>query len=183
MPVVPHAGQEKPIQIEHYPTHEVVENAMNKTNQTATRLLAPSLALSLTLTLLAVGPALAADAATVVDPQRKELALDAGSAPVERRQVEVVQGGIARSYKEQPPMIPHAIDKYEISLRINGCLKCHSEETYQAEKAPKLGDSHYLDRDGKRLDKLSMRRYFCTQCHAPQLEGTPLVENAFEGRR
>jgi cytochrome c-type protein NapB len=159
----------------------VEENAMNKTIQTATRLLAPSLALSLTL--LVVGPAAAADAATVVDPQRKDLALDAGSPPVERRQVEVVQGGIARSYKEQPPMIPHAIDKYEISLRNNGCLKCHSEETYQAEKAPKLGDSHYLDRDGKRLEKLSTRRYFCTQCHAPQLEGTPLVENAFQGRR
>jgi cytochrome c-type protein NapB len=167
--------------IEQNPTHKVEENAMNKTIQPAPRLLGPSLALSLTL--LAVGPALAADVTTVVDPQRKDLALDAGSAPVERRQVEVVQGGIARSYKEQPPMIPHAIEKYEISLRLNGCLKCHSEETYQAEKAPKLGDSHYLDRDGKKLDKLSMRRYFCTQCHAPQLEGTPLVDNAFQGRR
>ena len=80
-------------------------------------------------------------------------------------------------------MIPHAIEKYEISLRINGCLKCHSEETYQTEKAPKLGDSHYLDRDGKRLEKLSMRRYFCTQCHAVQFDGVPLVDNAFQGRR
>jgi cytochrome c-type protein NapB len=159
----------------------VVENAMNKTIQTATRWLAPSLALSLTL--LAGGPSQAADVGTVVDPQRKDLALDAGSAAVERRQVEVVQGGIARSYKEQPPMIPHAIEKYEISLRLNGCLKCHSEETYQTEKAPKLGDSHYLDRDGKKLDKLSMRRYFCTQCHAVQFDGAPLVDNAFQGRR
>jgi cytochrome c-type protein NapB len=159
----------------------VVEKTMNMRIQTATRLLVPALALSLTLT--AAGPAKAADGGLVVDPQRKELALDAGSASVERRQVEVVQGGIARSYKEQPPMIPHAIDKYEISLRLNGCLKCHSEETYQVEKAPKLGDSHYLDRDGKKLDKLSMRRYFCTQCHAPQLEGAPLVDNAFQGRR
>jgi nitrate reductase (cytochrome), electron transfer subunit len=154
----------------------VVENAMNKTIQLATRTLA------LSLTLLAAGPALAGDTAAVVDPQRKDLALDGPSAAPERRQVEVMQGGIARSYKEQPPMIPHAIEKYEISLRVNGCLKCHSEETYVAEKAPKLGDSHYRDRDGKRLPKVSSRRYFCTTCHAVQFDGAPLVENSFQGR-
>jgi nitrate reductase (cytochrome), electron transfer subunit len=158
----------------------VVENAMNKMIQTAARLLAPSLVLSLTL--VAVGPVRAADIGPVVDPQRKDLALDAGSAATERRRVEVVQGGIPRSYKEQPPMIPHAIEKYEISLRVNGCLKCHSPETYQTEKAPKLGDSHFLDRDGNRLEKVSTRRYFCTQCHAVQFDGVPLVENAFQGR-
>jgi cytochrome c-type protein NapB len=155
----------------------VVENAMNKTIRMATQ------SLALSLSLLAVGPSLAADVGAVVDPQRKDLALDAGSAPTERRKVEVIQGGIERSFKEQPPMIPHAVEKYEISLSLNGCLKCHSEETYQTEKAPKLGDSHYLDRDGKRLEKLSMRRYFCTQCHVVQFEGAPLVDNSFQGRR
>jgi cytochrome c-type protein NapB len=155
----------------------VVENAMNKTIRMATR------SLTLSLSLLAIGPSLAADVGAVVDPQRKDLALDAGSAPTERRKVEVIQGGIERSFKEQPPMIPHAVDKYEISLSLNGCLKCHSEETYQTEKAPKLGDSHYLDRDGKKLEKLSMRRYFCTQCHVVQFEGAPLVDNSFQGRR
>lgn len=154
---------------------------MNKTIPTAAGSLLHCLLISLSL--WAAAPGQAASTPAVVDPQRGELPLDGASAPPERRQVEVVQGGIPRSYKEQPPMIPHAIDKYEISLRLNGCLKCHSEETYQAEKAPKLGDSHYLDRDGKRLDKVSMRRYFCTQCHAVQLEGAPLVDNAFQGRR
>jgi cytochrome c-type protein NapB len=155
----------------------VVENAMNKTIRMATR------SLTLSLSLLAIGPSLAADVGAVVDPQRKDLALDAGSPPTERRKVEVIQGGIERSFKEQPPMIPHAVEKYEISLSLNGCLKCHSEETYQTEKAPKLGDSHYLDRDGKKLEKLSMRRYFCTQCHVVQFEGAPLVDNSFQGRR
>ncbi len=150
---------------------------MNTSNRLATR------SLALALTLLAAGPVLAAGPTEVVDPQRKDLPLDGGSAPPEHRMVEVVQGGIARSYKEQPPMIPHAIDKYEISLRLNGCLKCHSEETYQAEKAPKLGDSHYLDRDGKILEKVSPRRYICTTCHVPQLQGAPIVDNAFQGRR
>ncbi len=155
---------------------------MKKMIQTATRSLAPALALSLSL--LAGSPAQAADAGSaVVDPQRPNTPLDADSAPPERYKVEVVQGGIQRSYKEQPPMIPHAIDKYDISLRLNGCLKCHSEETYQAEKAPKLGDSHYLDRDGKRLEKVSMLRYFCTQCHAVQFNSQALVDNNFQGRR
>lgn len=154
---------------------------MNTMIQTAKSSLAPALALSLAL--LSAGTVQAADGGgMVVDPQRPNTALNADSVAPERYKVEVVQGGIERSYKEQPPMIPHAIDKYEISLRLNGCLKCHSEETYQVEKAPKLGDSHYLDRDGNRLDRLSMRRYFCTQCHAVQFNSQPLVDNSFQGR-
>lgn len=107
---------------------------------------------------------------------------DASQKP-ERRSVEVVQGGFERSYKEQPPMIPHGIDKYEVSLRLNGCLKCHSEATAEKENTKPTPESHFLDRDGNKLDQLSSRRYFCTQCHTVQLEGQPLVENVFEGRR
>jgi len=44
-----------------------------------------------------------------------------------------------------------------------------------------LGESHFLTRDGKKLDHVSSRRYFCTQCHAPQLEANPLVKNEFKG--
>ncbi len=105
------------------------------------------------------------------------------SADPEKRKVEVVQGGIERSYKEQPPMIPHEIEKYQITVQNNGCLKCHSEMTYQTEKAPRVGDSHYLDRDGKKLENISSRRWFCTQCHVPQLSGAPLVKNEFQGRK
>jgi cytochrome c-type protein NapB len=80
-----------------------------------------------------------------------------------------------------PPMVPHAVDKYEVNLKYNGCLKCHSEKTYEREKAPKIGDSHYVSRDGKVLETLSSRRYFCNQCHAPQVDAKPLVENKFVG--
>ncbi len=107
---------------------------------------------------------------------------DMSSDPAKRKLM-VVEGGIERSYSEQPPMVPHEVDKYEVTLKNNGCLKCHSEKTYEKEKAPKIGDSHYFDRDGKQLDTLSSRRYFCGQCHAPQLTGDPLVNNAFEGRK
>lgn len=108
--------------------------------------------------------------------------LDAPSAQPEKHKVEVVTGGFGRAWEQQPPMIPHAIEKYEISLRLNGCLKCHSEVTAEKEKTKPTPESHYLDRDGNKLEKLSSRRYFCTQCHAPQLSGNPLVENVFEGQ-
>ncbi|MES9991215.1 MAG: nitrate reductase cytochrome c-type subunit [Candidatus Thiodiazotropha sp.] len=94
-----------------------------------------------------------------------------------------VKGGIERSFKLQPPMVPHEVDKYEINLKNNGCMKCHSEASYEKEKAPKVGDSHYEDRDGKVLKTISSRRYFCNQCHAPQMGADPLVQNNFQGAK
>ena len=94
-----------------------------------------------------------------------------------------VKGGIARSYKEQPPMVPHEVDKYQVNLKVNGCLDCHSEKTYEEKKAPKVGESHYETRDGKVLQTISSRRYFCNQCHAPQLNADPLVQNNFQGNK
>lgn len=93
-----------------------------------------------------------------------------------------VPGGFGVGWEEQPPMIPHPIDKYSIDLRQNGCLKCHSPATFEAAKAPRVADSHFLDRDGKKLDHLAPRRYFCTQCHAPQTGAMPLVDNVFGER-
>ncbi len=98
-----------------------------------------------------------------------------------KKKIMSVSGGIERSYKQQPPMVPHTVDKYEINLKNNGCLKCHSEKTYEKEKAPKVGDSHYVDRDGKILDTISSRRYFCDQCHTTQVGAEPLVQNNFVG--
>ena len=84
-----------------------------------------------------------------------------------------------RSFKQQPPMIPHSIEKDKITLKGNTCMKCHSEENYKKEKAPVIGESHYLDRNGKKLAKPSARRWFCNQCHAPQMDAQPLVELNF----
>jgi nitrate reductase (cytochrome), electron transfer subunit len=109
--------------------------------------------------------------------------LDAMAKQSEKHEVMNVKGGIERSYKQQPPMIPHEVAKYEINLKVNGCLSCHSEKTYQEKKAPKVGDSHYMTRDGKVLPTLSSRRYFCTQCHAPQENADPLVQNNFHGAK
>ena len=109
--------------------------------------------------------------------------LDAMAKQSENHEVMNVKGGIERSYKLQPPMIPHEIAKYEINLKVNGCLSCHGEKTYQEKKAPKVGDSHYKTRDGKVLQTISSRRYFCTQCHVPQENADPLVQNNFHGAK
>jgi len=98
-----------------------------------------------------------------------------------RAKVVSQEGGFERSYKQQPPMIPHKIDKYRITLKNNGCMKCHDEKHYKKEKAPLVGKSHFISRDGKKLDHISSRRYFCNQCHAPQVDAKPLVENEFAG--
>jgi cytochrome c-type protein NapB len=138
-----------------------------------------TLTLSLSLALGAASPGIALG----VESLRGGSDLTAESAKPEKRKIEVVQGGFDRSFKEQPPMIPHGIDKYKVDLRQNGCLKCHGEATAEKENTKPTPESHYLDRDGNKLDKLASRRYFCTQCHTVQMEGAPLVENVFEGRQ
>ena len=137
------------------------------------------LTLTLSIGLGLGGPAVVSG----VESLRGDADLTADSVKPEKRKVEVVQGGFERSFKEQPPMIPHGIDKYSVDLRQNGCLKCHSEATAEKENTKPTPESHYLDRDGNKLERLSSRRYFCTQCHTVQMEGAPLVENTFEGRR
>jgi cytochrome c-type protein NapB len=92
------------------------------------------------------------------------------------------QEKIARTYRDQPPVIPHAVENFdEITLEENQCLTCHSADAYKKKKAPKIGDSHFRDRDGKLLPTTSSLRHNCTQCHVPQVDAPPLVENDFKG--
>ena len=121
--------------------------------------------------------------AGAVDSLRLGQDLEENSKEPAKKEQAVVQGGIERSYKIQPPVIPHKIDKDKIDLKANTCMNCHSEKTYKQKKAPKAGDTHYTDRDGKVTTKVASRRYFCNQCHAPQVVAQPLVENNFEGAK
>lgn len=107
--------------------------------------------------------------------------LDADAKSFDQKKQIKQEGGFDRSWELQPPSIPHDIEKDRISLRGNTCMKCHSAENYEKEEAPKAGDSHFLDRDGNELKKISSRRWFCDQCHTPQVEARPLVENTFKG--
>ncbi|MBS1190558.1 MAG: nitrate reductase cytochrome c-type subunit [Rhodocyclaceae bacterium] len=92
------------------------------------------------------------------------------------------QQKVARTFKGQPPVIPHAVDNFdEITLEENQCLSCHSETAYKKKNAPRIGDSHFLDRDGKKLESAYAGRHNCVQCHVPQVDAPPLVENTFVG--
>lgn len=92
------------------------------------------------------------------------------------------QEKVARTFKEQPPVIPHAVENFdEITLEENQCLTCHGAANYQKKKAPKIGDSHFLDREGKVLPEASAARHNCVQCHVPQVDAPPLVDNDFKG--
>lgn len=89
-------------------------------------------------------------------------------------------GRLPRDFSEQPPLIPHKVDKYEIDLKVNQCLRCHGRPYYEEENAPKISDSHYRDREGRDLTSVSRARWFCNQCHVPQADVTPLISNTFE---
>jgi cytochrome c-type protein NapB len=106
---------------------------------------------------------------------------ESAAAPAKVR-VQEVDGGYKRAFDEQPPLVPHKVAKYEITLGKNGCMECHSEQNYKQENAPRVGDSHYVDRDGRKLSRLAGNRYFCTQCHVPQVNAPELVKNTFSGK-
>jgi cytochrome c-type protein NapB len=86
----------------------------------------------------------------------------------------------ARNYPEQPPVIPHSIDGYQLTLRTNRCLDCHRRQYTEGSGAPMISVTHFMDRDGQVLADVTPRRYFCTACHVQQTDAKPLVPNTFE---
>jgi len=106
-------------------------------------------------------------------------------APVAKKYLGGKPGGqemVARTFRDQPPVIPHAVENFdEITLAENQCLTCHGADTYKQKKAPKVGDSHFRDREGKLLPVASAARHNCTQCHVPQVDAPPLIDNDFKG--
>jgi len=84
-----------------------------------------------------------------------------------------------RNYPEQPPLIPHKIDNYEIDIKVNQCLQCHQRRAVEITQAPMVSVTHFIGRDGQVLAEISPRRYFCTQCHITQKDTRLLLENTF----
>ena len=111
---------------------------------------------------------------------------------------------IPRAFQDAPPMIPHSVEgMLPIKTGNNQCTGCHMPEVAPSVKATPIPKSHFVDFrpkhnfDGKqfskaidnqknevaikKLKKLSMARFNCSQCHAPQSEGTPLAaESTFK---
>lgn len=91
---------------------------------------------------------------------------------------------IARTFIGQPPLIPHAVEKYiPITQEENACLECHITDELRGQKMPKMGQSHFSKtlkkKDGS--PAVEMSRYQCDTCHVPQVDAKPLVENKFVG--
>ena len=84
-----------------------------------------------------------------------------------------------RNYPEQPPVIPHSIDGYQIDINGNKCLSCHARARTAESQAPMVSITHFMDREGQFLASVSPRRFFCTQCHVPQQEVKAPVPNDF----
>ena len=86
-----------------------------------------------------------------------------------------------RNFAQQPPVIPHRVDGYQVDKNFNKCLDCHAPAKTLFSGAVPVSRTHYIDRDGKVLDHVSTRRYFCQQCHVSQEPVKPLVGNTFKG--
>jgi cytochrome c-type protein NapB len=84
-----------------------------------------------------------------------------------------------RGFAEQPPMIPHRVDRDQVDLKVNQCLGCHDWPNSARWDAPAVSVTHYVDRSGVKREQVAGERWFCTQCHAPQADARPLVANRF----
>ncbi len=84
-----------------------------------------------------------------------------------------------RDYPMAAPTIPHKIEGYQIDLKANKCLSCHNRQRVEESQATMVSVTHFMNRDGNFLADVSPNRYFCTQCHASQLDVEPLIENDF----
>jgi cytochrome c-type protein NapB len=87
---------------------------------------------------------------------------------------------VMRNYPEQPPVIPHSIDNYQLTLKTNRCLDCHRRQYTEGSGAPMISVTHFMDRDGQVLADVTPRRYFCTACHVQQTDAKPLVPSTFQ---
>lgn len=91
---------------------------------------------------------------------------------------------ISRTFLTQPPLIPHATEKYEpITYEENACLECHVSDELNGKKMPKMGVSHFSktkkEKDGS--PAVEMSRFQCNTCHVAQVDAKPLVDNQFVG--
>jgi cytochrome c-type protein NapB len=91
---------------------------------------------------------------------------------------------IARTFVGQPPLVPHAVEKYvPLTAEENACLDCHITDELRGQKIPKVGQSHF-SKTAKRRDgspAVDMSRFQCDSCHVPQVDAKPLVDSLFVG--
>jgi nitrate reductase (cytochrome), electron transfer subunit len=148
----------------------------------------PIMKMTLKLSLLAaLATVIAACATSVVDVTtlRGSSVSAPDAAPTEKAYLGKSPGQlvlIERNFQGQPPLIPHAIDKFDITPEANDCLDCHISDELNGKKMPMLPKSHLLAQTKPDAEpELNMHRYQCNSCHVPQVDARPLVENEFKG--
>ena len=154
---------------------------MNKPTFKSTRLRAAALALTLSA---ALGQALLApaDAFAASEPAIKLMTLRGADIQASDPEGDGTRYGrdqapLPRDFVQQPPLIPHTIKGYTVTKNFNKCMDCHAFNKAKVAGATRVSVTHFRTREGQELDNISPRRYFCTQCHVPQTDARPLVEN------
>ena len=132
----------------------------------------------LLMTLLLLVP-LAGFSADFQDSMRGVTPLDQTTQPPPMANTDNSDIRRARNFAMQPPVVPHKIEGYQLDKNANKCMMCHARTRTQESQAPMISVTHFMDRQGNFLAELSPRRYFCLQCHVPQADLKPLVENVF----
>jgi len=139
-----------------------------------------SLVLAVVLLLGTTGYVTQAVAQESVESLRGATPIEADDTAPEIKRLAQDREPIERDYLQQPPLIPHKISAYRINLKTNKCLTCHSWQTYRKAGATKISQTHFKDRELDSGANVAARRYFCTQCHVPQVDAPPLIENTFD---
>jgi len=92
-----------------------------------------------------------------------------------------------RAYQNAPPLIPHSVEGLlPITKDQNACLNCHDPKVAKSMGATPLPPTHFIDfgklPEGKivKLENIDPARWNCVQCHVPQTNAKPLVENTFK---
>ena len=123
---------------------------------------------------------LCAQAAPFVDAMRGPLPITATTVPPRLGNAVNDDKRLQRNFSQQPPIIPHRIDGYQVDKNFNKCLDCHAKDKTGFSLAIPISPTHYIDRSGAVLKQVSTRRYFCQQCHVAQEPVKPLVRNGFQ---
>ncbi len=90
---------------------------------------------------------------------------------------------IERAFENSPPLIPHDLTgMLPLAQTNNACLNCHMPDTARSLGATPMPKSHFFDIDtGKDLGgKLDGKRYFCLECHVPQVNLPEPIKNQFK---
>ena len=131
--------------------------------------------------LLPLAAAVAQPAAPLVDAMRGPTPIPSATQPPLLRNAVNDDNRLQRNYSLQPPISPHRVDGYQVTKDFNKCMDCQARATTAFSQAVPVSATHYIDRNGRVLDHISTRRYYCQQCHVAQDPVPPLVANGFKG--